>query len=543
MDKEATNKTKILKLLLFGVVIFVLAMGSWIFGEFVRLTLFKPAWKADFDNGMSLKNSNPDEAQRLILKAINEAKESKIGGRDIAKMYLQYGLFSAAEKDWGTARKYFDQAFILLDELKDYSLEADCCQSAAWAEHCEYWNNHSWKPEVDYEKKAVEAASKNGGEKSTEYYLWTLGNLYIDRGEFKEAEESFNKATAILSNTGQKTTAYDLSSLARLYAAQHQWDKSLETFLKAHELGLHEKDDVRLVDSGYLRTALAEANPDKNKYDFSEVRVLLERKDFDKLDQIAQKLRTEQEVLPNGQWRLDKFYEDLFYLQYTDSGKQWQSYLNSLLDWTVHNPDSPTAHIALAYAYMRYAWRVRGDGESFSVSPSGWQFMKERLKKAEAQLHEAEALSTKCPHMYAVWANIALGQGHKKADYDKKIEKCAKDFPTYLTLKMSKNYFLLPRWYGDSGEWEKRTKELADKVGGIDGDVLYAQMIWDLDYIEVFNNIFSDNQGLDWQRVKRGMQEIIKRYPHDTIVRAELIKLALQAKDDKTAKEAFKRSF
>ena len=73
----------------------------------------------------------------------------------------------------------------------------------------------------------------------------------------------------------------------------------------------------------------------------------------------------------------------------------WQALLAELQQWVNQKPKSVTAHIALASAYMDYAWLARGSGYADTVSSSGWNQFDSRVAKANQLLDDADALVSK----------------------------------------------------------------------------------------------------------------------------------------------------
>jgi hypothetical protein len=63
-------------------------------------------------------------------------------------------------------------------------------------------------------------------------------------------------------------------------------------------------------------------------------------------------------------------------------------------------PQSVTARVALARAYLNYAYDARGEGNAGTVSDSGWKLFAERTAEGKRILDEASALPTKCPEWY-----------------------------------------------------------------------------------------------------------------------------------------------
>ena len=56
------------------------------------------------------------------------------------------------------------------------------------------------------------------------------------------------------------------------------------------------------------------------------------------------------------------------------------------------------------------------------------------------------------------------------------FEEANKFEPEYYTYARDLAYYLLPKWSGDAGDTEKFVQEIADRIGGEKGDILYFQV-------------------------------------------------------------------
>ena len=98
----------------------------------------------------------------------------------------------------------------------------------------------------------------------------------------------------------------------------------------------------------------------------------------------------------------------------------------------------------------------------------------------------------------------------------------------------------MPRWYGKPGEWEQFAADSANKLGGDEGEVLYARIIWFLHDKKVFHNIFAEST-VKWERVKRSFEALLKRYPDSLSVINEFARISCDAADWKNARDLFER--
>ena len=88
------------------------------------------------------------------------------------------------------------------------------------------------------------------------------------------------------------------------------------------------------------------------------------------------------------------------------------------------------------------------------------------------------------------------------------FEEANKFEPEYYTYARDLAYYLLPKWGGEEGDTEKFVQEIADRVGGDKGDVLYFQVAA-ASYVICGCD---DNPHLSWGRIKLGFEASEKLY-------------------------------
>ena len=237
-------------------------------------------------------------------------------------------------------------------------------------------------------------------------------------------------------------------------------------------------------------------------------RILKEEK-FDELDCLADRARSSKEKFPGGMWKIHVLYESLYLpVQYPIHATQedWSNLLQRLQRWVTARPKSVTARVALASAYLGYAWDARGAGYGNTVSDSGWKLFRERNAEAERILEETSALPTKCPEWYVAMLMVAQNQGWDTADARDLFEKATKFEPGYYYYARALAHYLLPKWSGEAGETEKFMQEIADRTGGDQGDILYFQVA-----TQVICNCEGD-PNLSWERIEKGFESSEKQY-------------------------------
>lgn len=239
-------------------------------------------------------------------------------------------------------------------------------------------------------------------------------------------------------------------------------------------------------------------------------RILKEEK-FVELDCLADRARTGKERLPGGLWKIHLLYQGL--RQPVPSPvhatqEDWTGFLQRLQRWVKARPESITARVALALAYLGYANDARGTGYANTVSESGWKLFGERTAEAQRILKEASKLASKCPEWYVAMQMVSVNQSWPANEARALFEEANKFEPEYYTYARDLAYYLLPKWSGEPGDTEKFLQEAADRVGGDKGDILYFQVAA-ADYVICGCD---HNPDLSWDRIKRGFEASENRY-------------------------------
>src|SRR5258707_8609886 len=239
-------------------------------------------------------------------------------------------------------------------------------------------------------------------------------------------------------------------------------------------------------------------------------RILKEEK-FVELDCFTDPARSGKERFPGGLWKIHLLYQGLRYpVLYPVHATQedWTGLLQRLQRWVKARPESVTARVALALAYLGYASDARGTGYANTVSETGRKRFKERTAEAQRILKEASKLAGKCPEWYVAMQMVSVNQGWSVADARALFEEANKFEPEYYTYARDLAYYLLPKWSGDAGDTEKFVQEIADRIGGDKGDILYFQ-------VAAANYVIcgcDGNPELSWDRIKRGFEASEKHY-------------------------------
>lgn len=188
--------------------------------------------------------------------------------------------------------------------------------------------------------------------------------------------------------------------------------------------------------------------------------------------------------------------------------------LKQLDEWQAAVPNSVHQPAVRGLVLVDWAWKARGNGFADTITEEGSKLFAQRLALARAVLEKAPQKGRPLV-WYLTMLKVNLGEGvaPQQAEYDKVFSEAVKNYPNQVSPYSTKLYALLPRWYGDRGEWEKFAAASANKIGGINGDVLYTRLI--IDVMRHYGQEMKDSPP-DMARVERGMAELQKRYPDPT---------------------------
>jgi hypothetical protein len=148
----------------------------------------------------------------------------------------------------------------------------------------------------------------------------------------------------------------------------------------------------------------------------TRVKTQLEQEHFKVLDDAAAADRFGKTRFPGGGWRLYTFYSAVESPREKAPATEaeWADVLDRLKRWSVQRPESVTARVALAYAYLNYAWQARGAGNDASVTPEGRRLFNERIKLAEEELLRASTLWAEYAVLAEELENFAMARASNR---------------------------------------------------------------------------------------------------------------------------------
>lgn len=255
------------------------------------------------------------------------------------------------------------------------------------------------------------------------------------------------------------------------------------------------------------------------------------------LDTLAQQLQQQRSRFKGGAWRLHVFFGTLSSPgSATATDAAWKAHIAKLEQWAQNSPSSPTPRIALAQTYLRFAWKARGHGYANTVTPEGWALFGDRVQSARNTLEQSAALGENSPHWYLEMQGVALDQQWDRTAFDALAERALAHEPGYYYFATAESNYLLPKWYGKAGDTERYAAEVADRIGGDEGEAVYFQ-------VAAVINCCKRTQApaLAWPRVQRGFAAVESLYASTNHERNVMAYLALRSGDSATARQLFAR--
>lgn len=269
---------------------------------------------------------------------------------------------------------------------------------------------------------------------------------------------------------------------------------------------------------------------------YRDIRLRYNERQFDELEIIAQGIRDQNLKFSNGEWKIEHFY-GTFTCRDDEPESMWQLHDQIHKEWIAKFPDSATAKIAHARFMMEYAWHARGDDYADKVDEKNLTLFKDRLAKANRILDGCSKQRSDCPMWSLTRMKVALGLQAELQEFDKLFRQAKADEPNFSPNDILRAYYLLPRWYGSEGEWEKAAlNEIFLEDGG--GVETYAKVI--MAQKRFYENIFDETEA-DWEKAKSGFQKMLLSDPDSRINLNVYCLLACLAGDQTTAHELFEK--
>ncbi len=257
---------------------------------------------------------------------------------------------------------------------------------------------------------------------------------------------------------------------------------------------------------------------------------LLAAKQYDEIEKLAAQLQKSNAANAKGSPHLSFLLEGLL----AEGETNFAALERRITSWRAARPKSNLARIAAVEMWTDAGWKARGGGFADTITPAMQKKIDAALVKAQRELKNLPQTAFQSPLSFIVALNWGRLAGQGRDFTDPLFAQGEAQFPNYLPLYRTAAIHLLPRWGGEPGESLAMIETRADEIGGADGDVFYARVIWHLvQSIGDSKRDFSYN----YMRVARGLATLHGRFPNSTSVAGARLELAFRAKDWKTAQQ------
>lgn len=308
-----------------------------------------------------------------------------------------------------------------------------------------------------------------------------------------------------------------------------------DSFIKRNTFGIFVSLLFVILFNASLSTAEMRNYYDSRSKLQKEVRTLLHEQKFSELENMADKFRTEKTRFPDGGWKISAFY-----LSFEDPYYGWDDLLQNLDIWLKLYPNSITARVATGNVWCAYAWAARGSGYADTVTEKKWNLFNDRINKAYEYVKNPPADSSKdCMHRYYVLLLIGRAQGWNRQKYEALFQKAVSFEPSYYANYFAEVFYLLPRWHGNDGEWQKFADEAVKLTPKSEGMTIYTRIlmyVWAQDEFKEFHE-----PDISWKKMKQGFRDIDRNYPNSSFISNLFCMFACIAGDKDTAVKLFKR--
>ena len=270
----------------------------------------------------------------------------------------------------------------------------------------------------------------------------------------------------------------------------------------------------------------------------------LRARKFAELEQTESQLRKTKARFPGGDWQLHHFYEALGggLIQSNSVAIQsdWTELIDLLKEWRTASPQSGVPALLLAATYTKYGWDARTSKRPEQVSQSQFDTFHDRLNQGAFYLNEGRRLLSDNPHWFVIALQIARGQGWEKSRTHTLFNQAVALEPLYQHSYSMMALYLLPRWYGDEGEWEIFADEATGRVGGQPGSAIYHHIIVRMSQMHEWDEMFGDND-VTWARIQSSFAAREQLYGEGREAVNAMCWLAGAAGDTEAARALMKR--
>jgi hypothetical protein len=190
--------------------------------------------------------------------------------------------------------------------------------------------------------------------------------------------------------------------------------------------------------------------------------------DWRRIEQQFEVIRRQRKEWNKSYQQLDDLYGFLASPAATGS-QDMAEHLKRLAQWRAEMPDSYSALVITARAYITYAWEARTNKVAVMVTEEGWKLFNERTAEAHRLLDKAVEVGAKDGEVYRSYLNLSYAESHSKEETREWLLAGIKLDPTYYSMYTQLGTYLMPRWSGEPGDVERFAEDITKMLPGENG--------------------------------------------------------------------------
>lgn len=208
--------------------------------------------------------------------------------------------------------------------------------------------------------------------------------------------------------------------------------------------------------------------------------------------------------------------------------------------WIEENPDNcQFMRIALFRLYLADGYRIRGSGYANSVPEEAWAAFYDNMEKSWEVL--APIFDDKEVPAEAYTSAIIAGKNlqWERDEINKYLRQAFEKYPNYHRTFAEEAVARLPRWGGRPGETGYLARFTADKLEGVEGDIMYARIAQHVSRFVGWDDIDTETD-FSRERIMKGMLAITETTADAYTINQTLL-LAAKWEDEEAGLKAAKR--
>lgn len=267
---------------------------------------------------------------------------------------------------------------------------------------------------------------------------------------------------------------------------------------------------------------------------------LFAQEKFKELSLLAHEYRVKESRTSSGLWFLTLYYAGLSgAINAADDDRRWDAVGKKIQKWISLHPDSPAAHNTYADYLVGRAWRHRGTGWARDVRKEDWAPFYRNLAEAREHLERHKPTTAIDPRWYELMLTIARDEGWERDRFDALVHEAIGRHPRFYQIYFAALDYLVPRWHGNRQEIEKFAGMATEHTQQVEGTGMYARIYWYASQTEYGNELFRKSS-VEWDRMKRGIDDVLARYPDQWNIQ-NFARFACLAGDKEKTKELMAR--